>query len=144
MDNYYEVVAKCGHVGRDKYYRGEFYVKAETAKQAAQRVRYFARVKHDHPDAIISVKEICYADYLEGKEKEESQIYFKCHSKYMQAQYMDEISNFLYEEDVNRSKYLNAFCKEDRAVRIVNKKKVRNYKKYCMFRTMPVYDFAEA
>lgn len=40
MKRYYEVVAKCGHVGKRYYYRGVFYVNAETGAEAASAVRY--------------------------------------------------------------------------------------------------------
>ena len=56
--NYFKVVAKCGHVKRDKYYEGTFYVYARDAKGAAAFVRQFPRVKHNHKDAIISVDKI--------------------------------------------------------------------------------------
>ncbi len=63
---FFEVRAKCGHVGRNHYILKNFYIKAETAKMAAKLIRYAPRVKHDQKDAIIYVKEIDYEDYLVG------------------------------------------------------------------------------
>ena len=45
---YYNVTAKCGHVGRENYIPISFAVKAQSAKEASKRVRNFPRVKHDH------------------------------------------------------------------------------------------------
>lgn len=50
---YFEVVAKCGHVGRDYYYEGHFFVQAQNAKIAACKVKSQPRVKRDHEDAIL-------------------------------------------------------------------------------------------
>lgn len=56
--HYFEVLAKCGHVGKKNYVIKRFAVLAESAKEAAYIVRYLPRVKHDHNDAIIDVREI--------------------------------------------------------------------------------------
>ena len=55
MKNYYEVLAKCGHVGKKHYVPVKFAVIAEDGKEAAKMVRYFPRVKHNHKDAILNV-----------------------------------------------------------------------------------------
>ena len=65
MKNYFEVIAKCGHVGRNKYIPIKFAVEAESGKDAAAMVRRFPRVKHNHKDAILDCKEIFYEEYLE-------------------------------------------------------------------------------
>ncbi|MGN1372736.1 MAG: hypothetical protein ACI4VK_01660 [Candidatus Coproplasma sp.] len=57
---YFEVQAKCGHVGRHNYVIKNFYVKAESGKEAARKIRLAPRVKHDRKDAIIRVKQIDY------------------------------------------------------------------------------------
>ena len=82
---YFMVSAKCGHVGRDFYYKGNFFLQAESGKEAAQRVRFFPRVKHDHKDAILSVKKLDYMNFLIGKEIENLNPYYKCNSKQEQA-----------------------------------------------------------
>ena len=65
--NFYEVIAKCGHVGKKHYIPIKFAVKAETGEEAAKIVRDFSRVKHNHKDAILSVAKIDYERYLEIK-----------------------------------------------------------------------------
>ena len=65
QESYLEVVAKCGHVGRTNYIPISFAVCAKDGRDAAKKVRLFPRVKHNHKDAILSVKEISYDTYLE-------------------------------------------------------------------------------
>ena len=43
--NYYEIIAKCGHVGRKHYVPIKFAVIAEDGKVAAKKVRQFSREK---------------------------------------------------------------------------------------------------
>ena len=78
---YYEVIAKCGHVGRKNYIPVKFAVIAESGKEAAKKVRQFPRVKHDHKDAILDVRCITLEEFLEIKEINENDPYLKCHSR---------------------------------------------------------------
>ena len=84
MKNFFEVIAKCGHVGRNKYIPIKFAVEAESGKDAAAIVRRFPRVKHDHKDAILSVAKIDYARYLEINAINDNNPYLKCGSKHEQ------------------------------------------------------------
>ncbi len=77
---YYEVEAKCGHVGRNKYIIKKFYVCVEDGKEAARKVRLYPRVKHNHKDAIKSVNEIDYDKYIIGLDKTSNDPYFLVHS----------------------------------------------------------------
>lgn len=98
MNKFYEVVAKCGHVGKRNYYRGVFYERAETGKIAAMIVRGRGRVKHNHKDAILSVREITREQYLTGREQVAGEAYFQCKNIQEQAMHWDEISgNIFYE-----------------------------------------------
>ena len=76
----YEVIAKCGHVGRNNYVLKSFAVEAGSAAEAAAVARSFPRVKHHHKDAIRDVMEIDDARYLEILEMHRSDPYFRCHS----------------------------------------------------------------
>ena len=78
---YYEVIAKCGHVGRKNYIPVKFAVVAESGKEAAKKVRQFPRVKHDHKDAILDVRCITLEEFLEIKEINDKDPYLKCHSR---------------------------------------------------------------
>lgn len=82
--NYYEVIAKCGHVGKKHYVPIKFAVIAKDGKEAAKMVRQFPRVKHNHKDAILSVNKIDYERYLEIVEMNKNDPYLKCHSKHEQ------------------------------------------------------------
>ena len=77
---YFKVVAKCGHVGRHHYIAKDFYIVANDGKEAAYKVRYLPRVKHDRKDAILSVDAITEAEYLEGKALQAKDMYFSVHS----------------------------------------------------------------
>lgn len=60
---FYEVLAKCGHVGRNNYIDIKFPVRAKSKKEAAERAREFPRVKHNQKDAIRYVKEISVEEF---------------------------------------------------------------------------------
>ena len=55
---FWRVVARGGHVGTGKYKELIFFIKADTAIKASKKARYLPGVKHNRPEAIISVKEI--------------------------------------------------------------------------------------
>ena len=63
--NYYKVVCKCGHVGRDHYVLITFGVIAESGKDAARIARAIPRCKHHHKDCIREVSKISYQEFLE-------------------------------------------------------------------------------
>lgn len=98
MNKYYKVVAKCGHVGRRKYYEGTFYVFAENGKIAASKTRSFGRVKHHHKDAILSVTEITGQEYEAGRNEYKNERYFSCGNIQEQRKFYDEISEKIKEE----------------------------------------------
>lgn len=84
---YYEVTAKCGHVGKDYYVSKKFAVAARNAKEAALKARYIPRVKHDHKDAILSVREISEEQFNERLELNERDRYFYCRNTQEQKLY---------------------------------------------------------
>lgn len=109
--NYYEVIAKCGHVGRKHYVPIKFAVIADDGKEAAKKVRQFSRVKHNHKDAILNVKKISYERYLEIVEVNHNDQYLNCHSKHEQKL----INNF---EDRLEDDFHNLEIKYDKQARI--------------------------
>lgn len=118
--NYYEVTAKCGHVGKKHYIPIIFAVKALNGEEAAKKVREFPRVKHNHKDAIINVIRIGYERFCEIVEANNNDPYLKCHSK----QEQNLIDNF--EERVIADTHYrdDTYDKEARRQRIsyINKK----------------------
>lgn len=73
---YYKVVAKCGHVRKGHYIIKDFFVKAEDGKEAARKVRFLPRVKHDWKDAIISVELITMEEFIQGIELHGQDLFF--------------------------------------------------------------------
>ena len=83
---YFEVEAKCGHVGKTNCVWIRFAVVAESRKDAAKRARMFGRVKHDHPNAIGYVKEIDFESFMVLKAENDADPYLHCKSKHEQNQ----------------------------------------------------------
>lgn len=86
---FYEVIAKCGHVGRKNYALKSFAVKAENGKDAAKMARDFPRVKHHHKDAIQNVIEIDEDRFYELILKNSLDPYFHCTNVQEQRMYHD-------------------------------------------------------
>lgn len=103
--NYFMVAAKCGHVGRHNYIEKIFYVKANDAKNAAYRVRYFPRVKHDRKDAILQVVPITEAEYIAGREQHDNDLYFRVHSSTEQRLYECVHASLIIPETSERRQY---------------------------------------
>lgn len=78
---YFQVTAKCGHVGKLNYVPVNFAVCAESASEAAQRVRDYPRVKKQLKDAIIAVVEIDGNEYrsLLDTNRRDPYLKAKCH-----------------------------------------------------------------
>ncbi len=59
MENhYYEIIAKCGHVGTGRYIDKRFIRKASNKKEAVEKVLQAPRVKKHLKNAITSIREI--------------------------------------------------------------------------------------
>ncbi len=95
---YYKVIAKCGHVGRSRYYAGAFYEAAVDGKEAARIVRDRPRVKHHLKDAILELSEISRADYVLGRIETRANPYFHAANAYEQYLHWDAISEYVFPE----------------------------------------------
>lgn len=95
---YYEVTVKFGHVGKNKYYRGNLYLKAENGKEAASKARSCSRVKHNHKDAILSVTELDYETFLELWKCNSKISYFSCYNVQEQRDCLCEIQDQIFQE----------------------------------------------
>lgn len=104
--NFFKVVAKCGHVRRGHYIIKDFFVKAEDGKEAAYKVRYLPRVKHDWKDAIISVELITKDEFIQGRELRNYDLYFKVTNSSEQKAYgaIDYEQVFDYDEPERKKK----------------------------------------
>ena len=112
---HYLVKAQFGHVGRNNYIIKTIPVYAEDGKEAAYKVRWMGRVKHNRKDAIIEVRKCTLEEYLEQKEINACDPYFSVHSKQEQVALCEDIVDQIisYEppskvnklERVNKVKY---------------------------------------
>lgn len=75
--NYFLVCCKCGHVGRSNFIRLIFPVRAFDAREAAVLGRQRPGVKHDHPDAVLWVREVEKTEFLAAEGKLKNDIYWK-------------------------------------------------------------------
>ena len=99
---YYEVEAKCGHVGRNYYILKKIYVCACSGKEAANIVRYMPRVKHNHKDAIKSVIEISFKEYKNGRQEMKNDNYFLVQNKQDQNVLCDLEGQMIKENDTKK------------------------------------------
>lgn len=123
MKKFYEVQAKCGHVGKGNFFRGTFYVRANSGSEAAMITRNAPRVKHHHKDAILSVREITQAEFLEGKESRKDIPYYACKNIQEQRACLDEIRMNIEEESC--CDHLRRDKEESRQARI-RRNKIKN------------------
>ena len=86
---YFKVEAKCGHVGRRKCIWITFATMADNGKDAASKVRNFKRVKHHHKDAIRSVEEISFLEFIFIKTRNDMDPYLHCKNKQEQKKIPD-------------------------------------------------------
>lgn len=96
---YFMVTAKCGHVGKNNYYKGTLFFKANNGKEAARLARACPRVKHDQKDAILSVTEIDNFCFEVGRELNHSIHYYTCETIQEQRMYLSEIEDNIFVED---------------------------------------------
>ena len=77
-------------------------------------------MKHDHKDAILSVEEISFEEFLDGMEQKANEPYFRCINPQQQKLYWEEIVQHIfpesrsYDEDregkrVRRPRYQESF-----------------------------------
>lgn len=124
---YYEVTAKCGHVGKGYYIPIGFAVRAETASEAAAATRTMPRVKHDHKDAILSVREVDVFEYDDLRQVNHYDPYLQCQSRREQMTEYDAIYNRLVEEQRGGVWYEKELS--EKAV-YDGKKRIRNVRRY--------------
>jgi hypothetical protein len=87
----YVVSVKGGHVGRHRYMPIDMPIKATSKKEAAAIARARPRVKHDHPDAILSVSHVSEEVFMETVRKNREDPYLHVRSKREQRDFDDEI-----------------------------------------------------
>ena len=117
MKKYFAVKTMCGHVRRNNYIEITFAIAANSKKDAASIGRTMPRVKHDIPQAIISVIELTYDEYLLLLEENRSNPYLQCKNRqeqnytcpdiYRDVKRMDDNKDVNYKEKrLQRLQYL--------------------------------------
>lgn len=122
----YEVLCKCGHVGRQHYIPIAFPIIAISKKEAAEIARKLPRVKHHHKDVILEVNEITYEEYEILLEKNRNDEYLQCHN--IQEQNQLNLSARLVEDPHYQTEVL--FTTLDNKIKVYKKQKVKNPKKF--------------
>lgn len=93
--NYYKVQVKLGHVGRNKFLKKWIPVKAETKKEASDKVKMMPRVKHHNKNVILDLVKITLDEYSKLLKVNSDDPYFKVHNSTDQRRYckfdLDEI-----------------------------------------------------
>ncbi len=123
---YFYVIAKCGHVGKRNYIPVKFAIEAESKKDAARIIRNFPRVKHDHKDAILDVKQIDYVDYCEILKINREDPYLNCHSRYEQKRIENlkerfELDNHSIKRTYNKQERIDRVAYKSRKNRIIER-----------------------
>lgn len=90
----YEVEAKFGHVGKNRYVIKTVPVIAPSGVEAAAAVRNMPRVKHHHPDAIRQVRVVDAPRYWELVQIHKADPYFHCRSIQEQRTLCTELEYF--------------------------------------------------
>lgn len=134
MENYL-VRAQFGHVGRNNFIIKTIPVYAENGKDAAFKVRWMGRVKHNRKDAIIDVKRVTLEEYLEQKEINKNDPYFSVHSKQEQQALCLDLSSQIISYDKESPKR-----KKDRVNKVKFKMKKNKIIKKEALKSMRNYD----
>ena len=122
----FEVVCKCGHVGKSHYVKIHFPVLARSGKEAARIARDLPRVKHDHKDAILNVWKIDRNRFYELRENNDNDPYLRCTC--IQDQNIIDISDRLLDEKEHNVRWSR---KDDKYKDFYHENKIiRNPKRY--------------
>ena len=96
---YYAVHCRCGHVGLNHYVEIVFAIMANNRKEASEKARGFARVKHHKKNAIINCYEITYKEYETIIQINKSDPYLKC-KNIQEQRLIDGFESRIIEEPV--------------------------------------------
>lgn len=119
---YYFVIAKCGHIGRNKYVEVTFAIKAESKKEAVQLVINRGKVKKQLKNSISNVYEVSYEEYMNQMNINKDNIYL--HAHYKREVDVDELCIKTFD---NRKRYKSYYEFESREEKIKYIFKKREY-----------------
>lgn len=102
---FYLVTAKCGHVGKGKYYEVEFPISAQTKHEAAQLCLLKAKVKKHLKNAISSVIEISFEEFSDYREKIRNNPYIKSHTKREIIEYIKVAKDLNIDKNIKKTSF---------------------------------------
>lgn len=97
-DKYYLVTVKCGHVGRHRYMPITFPIQATSKKEAVELVRKFPRVKRNHKDFVLDIKEVSMDTYNTKCQENKNDPYLQIKRKQDQNRIFEDIEHRLIDE----------------------------------------------
>lgn len=120
---YFIVTAKCGHVGRLHCIWIDFAVAADSAKEAAKKVRWFKRVKHNHKDAICLVREVAFEEFIKQRAINDDDPYLHC-KNIQQQRLIENIESRICEDTWNIARSNNIKRKTSRSIYRLKKSEI--------------------
>jgi hypothetical protein len=97
--NLFIVVLKGGHVGRSYYMPMYIPVKANSKKEASDKVRWIPRVKKDHKDVVKGIYNVSVEEFYNQVKLNNEDPYFKATSKQEQNMFKDLIQGRILREN---------------------------------------------
>lgn len=100
---FFIATAVCGHVGKGWGVDKDFAIKAKNKKEAAAIARQIPRVKHDYKKAIRNVWEVTFEEYINQKQVNDNDPFFKISNSSEQAAVCHNLDVYrLYDEEEER------------------------------------------
>ena len=119
---YYVVIAKCGHVGKGKYYEVKFLIKAESKSEAAQTCLKKPKVKKHLNNAITNAYEISYDEYNQCLLELKNNQYVRAHSKKEIVDYINVAERLQYSNRKNKNSFSS---RSERVFYLLRKNKIQ-------------------
>jgi phosphotransferase system HPr-like phosphotransfer protein len=124
MKKYFSVKTKCGHVGKFRCVWIDFAVVAENAKEAAEKVKKYSRVKRHQKSCIESVTEIDFENFMMLKAKNDADPYLHCKS-IQEQRAVEGFEDRIEVDEYNIAKYSKKVTKKESLEYRVKREKVK-------------------
>jgi len=121
-------ICKCvaGHVGIHSYLPISIPIKANSAKEAADKAKTKPRVKKNRKGVVLETREVTYTEFLRQYAINDENPYFKCHSIQEQRQLCNLDGMLEYDDYYDAKTYNNS--KDSRFDRIKRKRRMEELK----------------
>jgi hypothetical protein len=123
------VTAKCGHVRRANYIPIDFTVSAPNGKEAAAIARQLPRVKHDHKDAILGVREVTIEEFARQTFINNNDPFLHIANR-REHEALAPLFEHRIVSEAQEITYKNARCEGSCKIIHVGKERIRNPKKW--------------